>query len=84
MGLRASSGQAGMGNNWLVIYIIRRGDGSNGVVLTPVCLDVIKGLVINYGEGGYKMGNSRARNFVHPSSRQGKTLRDPLLESGKF
>ena len=25
-----------------------------------------KGLVINYGEGGYKMGNLWVQNFLHP------------------
>ena len=34
-----------------------------------------KALVINYGEGGYKMGKPRVRNFLHPP---------PLLKSGNF
>ena len=25
-----------------------------------------KGLIINYGEGGYKMGKSRVQNFLRP------------------
>ena len=37
-----------------------------------------KGLVINYGEVGYKMGKLRVRNFLRPPpSRQGKTFRTP-------
>ena len=43
----------------------------------PNCM--IKGLVINYGEGGYKMGEPRVRNFLHPPppSRQDKTVCAP-------
>ena len=36
-----------------------------------------KGPIINYGEGGYTMGKSRVRNFLHPTSRQGKNFRAP-------
>ena len=30
-----------------------------------------KGLVINYGEGGYKMGKSRVQNFLRPHLKTG-------------
>ena len=33
-----------------------------------------KGLVINYGEGGYKMGRLGVGNLLRPPSRQGKTF----------
>ena len=42
-------------------------------VILPLCG---KGLVINYGEGGYKMGKLRFRNLL-PPSRQGKTFCPP-------
>ena len=42
-----------------------------GQVDVPVILPLCgKGLVINYGERGYKMGKLRFRNFLSPS-RQG-------------
>ena len=48
-----------------------------------------KGLVVNYGEGGYKMGKSQVWNFLRPPppSWHCKTFRDPpplLLKSGNF
>ena len=34
--------------------------------------------------GGYKMGKSRVRNFLHPPSQQDKTFRAPFLKSGNL
>ena len=50
-----------------------------------ICFKVIKGLVINYGEGGgYKMGKSRVRNCLRPPSRQGKTFRASPFKEWKL
>ena len=36
-----------------------------------------KGLVINYGEGGYKMGKSRVQNFLRPPQDRVKLVTAP-------
>ena len=55
-----------------------------GHVITVQCIQwylmqiIGKGLVISYGEGGFKMGTSRVRNFLHPRV---KLFVPPLLKS---
>ena len=45
----------------------------------------VKGLVINYGEGGAtKWENRGSETFCATPSRQGKTFRAPPLKSGNF
>ena len=47
--------------NSLILTLVRVGLDLVHPIIIPS-----KGLVINYGEGGYKTGRSRDRNFFHP------------------
>ena len=63
--------------------------GAPGSHFVAPLLPVIKGLVINYGEGGGgELQNGKivgAKLFAPPPpSRQGETFRAPFLKSGNF
>ena len=60
--------------------------GATSVEVKLVGPILLKGLVINYGEGGAtKWENRESETFCATPSRQGKTFRaPPLLKSGNF
>ena len=57
------------------------------MILIILVKDNHKGLVINYGEGGYRMEKLRVQNFLRPTSRQNKTFQPPpplFFKGGHF